>query len=67
MTNSLATELLVDVRGVDYSAVLTPDPRAGGFTIQVRELPGVFTEADTVEEATAMVRDVIELYLAAIS
>lgn len=67
MTNSPDTEVLVDVEGVNYTAVLTPDPRAGGFIIQVKELPGAFTEADSVEEAVEMVRDVVELYLAEIS
>lgn len=57
-------EIKVRVAGGSYTAVLTPDLIAGGFTIAVRELPGVFTEADTVPEARAMVRDLIPLYLA---
>lgn len=56
-------ELKVRVRGKTYTAVLTPDLVAGGYSIEVRELPGVFTEADSVPEARAMVREVVALYL----
>lgn len=56
-------ELKVRVRGTTYTAVLTPDLVAGGYSIEVRELPGVFTEADSVPEARAMVREVVALYL----
>jgi DNA-binding transcriptional MerR regulator/predicted RNase H-like HicB family nuclease len=53
----------VRVRGDSYAAVLTPDLRAGGFTIEVPELPGVVTEADSISEARAMTSDAIELWL----
>ena len=38
----------IDVRahGRGYRAVLTPDPEAGGYTIEVPELLGCITEAD---------------------
>ena len=57
-------EMDVRVRGRSYGAVLTPDLEAGGFTIEVPELPGVVTEADSVSHARAMTTDAIELWLA---
>lgn len=56
-------ELIVKVRGTAYTAVLTPDLEVGGFTIEVAELPGVITEADTLVEARAMVADAVSLWL----
>ncbi len=61
---SAPREIQVRVRGAIYIAVLTPDLVAGGYTIEVPELPGVFTEADTVPEARKMARDAISLWLA---
>ena len=58
-----ARELMVRVRGKIYRAVLTPDLEAGGFTVEVPELPGVITEADTLGEARRMVVDAIRLWL----
>jgi len=63
---SAPREMKVRVAGVTYTAILTPDLVAGGYTIRVREIPGVLTEADTVPEARAMVREVIPLYLEAL-
>src|SRR5688572_29072213 len=37
-----------------FAAVLTPDLAAGGYSIDVPELPGVITEADTIAEARHM-------------
>jgi len=53
----------VRVQGRSYRAVLTPDLEAGGFTIEVPELPGCITEADTVVEAKRMARDAIQAWL----
>jgi len=36
----------------------------GGYWAEVPALPGCFTQAETVEEATAMVHEAIESYLA---
>ncbi len=59
----LRRQLRVRVRGRTYTALLTPDLEVGGFTIEVAELPGVITEADTVAEARTMVADAITLWL----
>lgn len=56
-------EITVRVRSHGYVAVLTPDLEAGGFTIEVPELPGVVTEADSVAEARTMTADAIGLWL----
>lgn len=58
---SATRELKVRLGGVTYTAVLTPDLRAGGYSIGVKELPGVFTEADTLTEARKMVKEAISL------
>lgn len=60
---SAPREITVRISGVIYTAVLTPDLVAGGYSIEVPKLPGVFTEADTVPEARKMVRDAIILRL----
>jgi len=46
-----------------YRAVLTPDLEAGGYTIEVPELPGCITEADGLSEAKRMAREAIEAWL----
>jgi DNA-binding transcriptional MerR regulator len=48
-----------------FAAVLTPDLAAGGYSIEVPELPGVITEADTIPEARKMVADAVRLWLSA--
>ena len=53
----------VRVRGRVYAAVCTPDLEAGGYAVAVPELPGCFTEGDTIPEARRMVREAIGLWL----
>jgi DNA-binding transcriptional MerR regulator/predicted RNase H-like HicB family nuclease len=55
----------VDVRvgGKSYRAVFTPDLEAGGFTVEVPELPGCRTEGDDLAEAKRMTREAIEAWL----
>lgn len=56
-------ELTFALRGRTYRAVLTPDLEVGGFTVEVPDLPGVITEADTIAEARRMARDAAVLWL----
>jgi len=56
-------EIAVRVAGRTYTAVLTPDLEAGGFTVTVPEVPGCITEGDTLPEARRMVREALELCL----
>jgi predicted RNase H-like HicB family nuclease len=51
------------VRGRVYQADLTPDRKAGGYTVRVPALPGCLTEGDTLVEAKRMVREAIALWL----
>jgi predicted RNase H-like HicB family nuclease len=43
--------------------VLLPDHEAGGFTVEVPDLPGCVTEGDTFEEALEMAEEAIEGFL----
>ena len=43
--------------------VLTPDAEDGGYTVTVPMLPGCVTEGDTVDEALAMAKDAISLWI----
>lgn len=56
-------QIEVRVAGRRYRAVLTPDLAAGGYSVEVPELPGVHTEGDTVQEARRMTTDAIRLWL----
>ncbi len=56
-------EIGVRVGGRGYRVTLTPDPKAGGYAIRIPELPGCFSEADTIAEARRMAREAIALWL----
>lgn len=56
-------EIGVRVRGRGYRVILTPDLKAGGYAIRVPELPGCFSEADTIAKARRMAREAIALWL----
>jgi antitoxin HicB len=46
-----------------YTIILHPDPDEGGYTVTVPALPGCVTQGDTLEEAIAMAKDAIQLYI----
>lgn len=46
-----------------YAIILHPDPEEGGYTVTVPALPGCITQGETIEEAIAMAKDVIRLYV----
>ncbi len=50
----------IRVRGRGYKAVLTPDPEAGGYTVEVPELPGRVTEGDDLADAKRMAKGAID-------
>jgi len=56
-------KLQVRALGRTYTAVLTPDLAVGGYSIEVPALPGVVTEADTIQEARKMTADAIRLWM----
>jgi predicted RNase H-like HicB family nuclease len=45
-----------------YRIIFRPEPE-GGFTVTVPALPGCVTYRETLEEARAMAKEAIELYL----
>ena len=47
-----------------YTVVLTPEPDGSAYNVTVPALPGCFTWGVTVEEALAMAKDAIAVYLA---
>jgi predicted RNase H-like HicB family nuclease len=46
-----------------YTIILHPDPDEGGYTVTVPSLPGCVTQGKTLEEAIAMAKDAIRLYV----
>ena len=47
-----------------YTILLTPgEPDEGGYYVRVPALPGCITEGDTLEEAIANAKEVIEGYV----
>jgi antitoxin HicB len=46
-----------------YTLLLLPETDGSGFTVEVPTLPGVVTFGATREEAIAMAREAIDLYL----
>jgi len=51
------------MREYQYTIILHPDTERGGYTVTVPSLPGCITEGDTVEEAIAMAKEAIQLYI----
>lgn len=45
-----------------YTAIFEP-AEEGGYVVTVPALPGCSTEGDTFEEAVAMVKDAVQVYL----
>jgi predicted RNase H-like HicB family nuclease len=47
---------------ISYRILLKKEPE-GGYTVTVPSLPGCVTYGESIEEATAMAKEAIELYL----
>jgi antitoxin HicB len=50
------------MRHLNYRTLLRKEPE-GGYTVTVPTLPGCVTYGETVDEAIAMAREAIELYI----
>lgn len=50
------------MRQLTYRVLLNPEPE-GGYTVTVPTLPGCITFGGSVDEAIAMAREAIELYI----
>lgn len=48
--------------GRKFKVLLIEEPE-GGYSVEVPELPGCFTEGDSLQEALANAREAIECYL----
>lgn len=48
--------------GRKFKVLLIEEPE-GGYSVEVPELPGCFTEGDTLQEALENAREAIECYL----
>lgn len=46
-----------------YTVVLIPEPEAGGYSVTVPALPGLFTQGDTKDEALESAREAIAFHL----
>ena len=46
-----------------YTIILEPDPDEGGYTVTVPALPGCVTQGEIIEEAIAMAKDAIRLFI----
>jgi antitoxin HicB len=47
----------------EYTIILHPDTEEGGYTVTVPALPGCVTQGETLQEAIAMAKDAIRLYI----
>jgi predicted RNase H-like HicB family nuclease len=43
--------------------ILHPDPEEGGYTVTMPALPGSVSQGESLEEALAMAKDAIRLYV----
>jgi antitoxin HicB len=50
-------------KAMEYPAKFTPDRTAGGFVVTFPDVPEAITQGDTIEEATAMASEALELAL----
>jgi len=50
------------MKPLSYRILLRKEPE-GGYTVIVPSLPGCVTYGDTIEEATKMAKEAIELYI----
>lgn len=46
-----------------YTIILEPETEEGGYTVTVPSLPGCVTQGETIEEAVAMAKDAIRLFV----
>jgi predicted RNase H-like HicB family nuclease len=49
---------------VTITAVVHPEPEAGGFSAEIPALPGCYTQGETLEEVQANLREAAEGWLA---
>ena len=57
-----APSVVVDV-AVTLTAIVRPEPEAGGYSASIPALPGCHTQGETLEGTERNVKEAIELYL----
>ncbi len=58
-----ASSIVVDVT-VNLTAIVRPEPDAGGFSASIPALPGCHTQGETLDEVRANLREAAEGWLA---
>jgi predicted RNase H-like HicB family nuclease len=58
-----ASPLAVDI-AVSLTAIVRPEPDAGGFSASIPALPGCHTQGETLDEIRANLREAAEAWLA---
>ena len=61
--NMQGNKLLGDYLSLPYTLILYPDSAAGGWVMEIKELPGCFSQADTWDEILPMMDDAKRLWL----
>ena len=65
MSNAATTAppIFVDV-AVNLTAIVRPEPEAGGYSASIPSLPGCHTQGETLDEVRANLREAAEGWLA---
>jgi predicted RNase H-like HicB family nuclease len=62
-TTTPASSIAVDV-AVTLTAIVCPEPEAGGYSASIPALPGCHTQGETLDEVRANLREAAEGWLA---
>lgn len=62
-TSTPSAPVTVDV-SVNLSAIVRPEPEAGGYSASIPALPGCHTQGETLDEVRANLREAAEGWLA---
>ena len=60
-----ATRPIVAQLPVTLTALIHPEPEAGGYSAEIPALPGCYTQGETLDEVRASLREAAEGWLAA--
>jgi predicted RNase H-like HicB family nuclease len=58
----MAAKINIDMKQLTYRVLLNREPE-GGYTVTVPALPGCITYGETIDEAIAMAKEAIGLYI----
>ena len=62
-TAELASRPVTIQLPVNITAIIHPEPDAGGFSAEVPALPGCYTEGESLDEVRSNLRDAVEGWL----